>query len=71
MHLDGHGQGKDQDRGRLLLIDAGSHPVTGAPPGSDGILAPIPTRRGTPDESDRQTLYRSLAYQMREDLEHW
>ncbi|WP_133510132.1 tetratricopeptide repeat protein [Candidatus Thiosymbion oneisti] len=69
-HQDG-GPGKDQDQGQLLLIDAGSHPVTGAPPGSDGILAPIPPRRGTPDESDRQTLYRSLAYQMREDLEHW
>ncbi len=69
MRLDG--QGKDREQGQLLLIDAGSHPVAGASPGSDGVLAPIPPRRGTPDESDRQTLYRSLAHRMREDLEQW
>jgi len=69
MRLDG--EGKDREQGQLLLIDAGSHPVTGAPPASDGVLAPIPPRRGTPDESDRQTLYRSLAYQLRDDLEQW
>jgi len=71
MHPSHSDSGPGKDQGQLLLIDAGSHPVTGTPPESDGILSPIPPRRGTPDESDRQTLYRSLAYQMRDDLEQW
>ncbi|MCB2262612.1 MAG: hypothetical protein LGR52_06685, partial [Candidatus Thiosymbion ectosymbiont of Robbea hypermnestra] len=65
------GQTTHREPGQLLLIGAGSHRIASVLPESDGILRSIPPRRGTPDESDYQTLYRSLAYQMREDLEQW
>jgi len=57
-----------------LLIDAGSHPVTGAPPGSDRGPTASGTHPAAPGHPGRERPpdpLPHLAYQMREDLEHW